>query len=366
MIWRATSSERPPGRGGAPALVLALALAALLPACGRKADPLPPVVRVAARIDDLTVSQREADAVLRFTLPTLTTAGGPLPDLESVELWRAVLPAAMEPKDTSSRARATRVQLLTARGGVRVLLDAAEIAEREHGGVVELTDPLEDVSAADGGVVWYGVRTRCCRRRLSEMSNIVRLVPGQPPAPPQGFAVKARSDGILLSWTPVEGLSVEVDRSPDGRDWTVATASPVDGGEWLDQGAPQGTSWYYRARSVESRPTEGNVIGPPSPVVEVPNPDVWPPQPATDLVCLPEGTRVLLRWQPSPDAVGYRVERQLEDGPWQEVATGLTELAYVDASPPPGRLTYAVRALDAAGNAAEPATCTTLATGARP
>ena len=366
MIWPGTSSERPPGRRAAPAIAVALALAALLGGCGRKADPLPPVLRIAARIDDLTVSQREADALLRFTVPTLTTAGGPLPDLESIEVWRAVLPAALEPKDTSPRGRASRVQLLTARGVVRVLLDAGQIAKREQGGVLELTDPLEDIAAADGEVVWYGVRTLCCRRRHSEMSDIARLVPGQPPAPPEGLAAEAQRDGIRLSWTPSEGLAVEVDRSSDGNLWTVLTPTPVEGGEWLDARAAQGQSWSYRLRSVRRAGPGGNVVGPPSAVVVVANPDVWPPEPATDLVCLPEGARVLLRWQPSPDAAGYRVERRLEDGPWQVVAGSVTELAYADSEPPMGRLTYAVRALDAVGNASDATTCTTLATGTRP
>jgi len=366
VIWPGTSSERPSGRSGAPAIAIVLALAALLGACGRKLDPLPPVLRIAARIDDLTVSQREADALLRFTVPTLTTAGGPLPDLEAIEVWRAVLPAALEPKDASARGRASRVQLLTARGTVRVLLDAADVAKRAHNGVLELTDPLEDVAAADGGVVWYGVRTRCCRRRWSAMSDIARLVPGQLPEPPTDLSAEAQQDGIRLSWTPTEGLAVEVDRSGDGKIWTAVTPTPVEDGEWLDAGAAQGQSWSYRLRSVRRGGPGGNVVGPPSAVVVVANPDVWPPTPATDLVCLPEGTRVLLRWQPSPDAEGYRVERRLEDGPWEVVAASVTELAYTDSDPPPGRLTYAVRALDAVGNASDATTCAALATGARP
>ncbi len=366
MIWRATSSERLPGRWAAPAIAVVLAAAAVLGGCGRRGDPLPPVLRIAARVDDLTVSQRDADAVLRFTVPSLTTAGGPLPDLESIEVWRAVLPVALEPKDTSPRGRTSRVQLLIARGAVRVLLDAGEVADREQGGVLELTDPLEDVAAAQGEVVWYGIRTRCCRRRLSEMSEIVRLVPGKPPAPPEGLAAEVRRDGIGLSWTPVEGLAVEVDRSGDGSQWTVATPTPVDGSQWLDAGAAQGQSWSYRLRSVHRGGPGGNVVGPPSAVVVVANPDVWPPEPATDLVCLPEGSRVLLRWQPSPDAVGYRVERRLEDGPWQVVAESTTELAYADSEPPSGRLTYAVRALDSVGNASDAITCGTLAAGGQP
>ena len=100
------------------AFVLAIVVASLFGgACGRKAPPLPPQIRVAEQTRDLSVLQKEKLAVLEWSYPSSTTAGGALDDVERIEVWRAALPLAQEPHGTSQRDRATKIQLLEARGG---------------------------------------------------------------------------------------------------------------------------------------------------------------------------------------------------------------------------------------------------------
>ena len=74
------------------AAVVMIAVASLLSGCGRKGDPLPPQIRRAETTRDLEVFQQATDAVVTWTYPSMTSAGGPLPDLESIEVWRADIP----------------------------------------------------------------------------------------------------------------------------------------------------------------------------------------------------------------------------------------------------------------------------------
>ncbi len=56
-------------------------------------------------------------------------------------------------------------------------------------------------------MIWYAVRSVCCGGRESGLSNIARLVPETPPAPPTDLALEAEADGIRLTWVPQRGVS---------------------------------------------------------------------------------------------------------------------------------------------------------------
>jgi hypothetical protein len=95
-------------------------------------------------------------------------------------------------------------------------------------------------------------------------------------------------------------------------------------------------------------------------VVTVDFPDLYPPAPPTELVCLPEEVRISLRWQVARDAAGYRIERRVGSGEWETLVEVQQGTEFADEAPPVGALTYAVRTVDAAGNRSEPAQCTAL------
>ena len=163
----------------------------------------------------------------------MTSAGGPLPDLEKIEVWRAVLPQAQEPPPSpGSRDRQVRLGLLQGQGELLVELGVEGLEAATRGPALEIVDDLEAWRTAsempvDEVVLWYAVRSVCCRGRESDFSNIVRLVPQPPPAPPLGLAAVAGRDGIRVSWQQPEGLAVTVERSADGTTWSAITPRPV-------------------------------------------------------------------------------------------------------------------------------------------
>jgi len=354
-----------PLRPCTPARLLAgCVLVVVAAGCGVKGAPLPPLIRVADTTRDLVVVQQGHEAVLDWGYPSITTAGGPLPDVEAVEVWRTTLPAGLEPSATSHREREIRYQLLEAQGDVLVLLDAAGLQRATRGPRLEIKDDLVRWRGIHGTeqkwIIWYAVRTICCRGRRSAFSNIARLDPQIPPAPPVGLVVSPGIGGVDLTWQTESGLTAIVERATETGDWVTVTLDSVTDGEWRDETATQGENWRYRLRSESPLADGGRVVGEPGEVVTVSYPDVYPPSAPENLVCLPEAVRVRVRWQSSAGTSWYLVERRVGIGAWEVISRRHREVEFEDIDPPLGSITYSVRAIDKDGNQSERVTCDAL------
>ena len=149
--------------------LVVVGIAVVLPACGRKAPPLPPQIIRPDATRDLSVEQLGRDAVLAWTYPSTTSAGGPLPDLERIEVWRVTLPVAQEPPPpTSARDRQLRTSLIENQGQAIVELTPDDIEAATRGARLVVTDDLEQWFRSTSpelgeSVVWYAVRSVCCR-----------------------------------------------------------------------------------------------------------------------------------------------------------------------------------------------------------
>lgn len=354
-------TTRTAGASAVAVVALVAAAVAAVTACGRKADPLPPQVRRADTTRDLTVYQETREAVLDWSYPSMTTAGGPLPDLEEIELWRAPIPLGQEPVGTSANDRVMRQRLLEAQGERIAVLDDAARDSATRGSKLVHRDDLEAWRKIHGDeqqvVLWYAVRTFCCGGRASDFSNIARLVPQLPPSPPEDLSAVPGPSGIRLSWLGTGTTATLVERSADGESFSALRAEPVVGSEFLDGTARQGMRWSYRVRAVRKREGEGRVVGDPSPVVSVDYPDSYPPVAPRDLVCLPEERRVLIRWRVVGDAASYRIERRVGNRT-DVLADAHQRTSFDDDAPPVGELVYAVSAVDEAGNVSAAARCT--------
>jgi len=347
-------------------IFLPILLLLTLVACGKEGPPLPPEIRIAERTGDLKAYQEGEVAVLQWSYPSMTTAGQTLTDVEAIEVWRATLPKGQEPPPPMTpQDRALQRQLLEAQGEILQRLDPPEIEAATRGKFLVYRDDLtrwrEDAAVdPETVVVWYGVRTICCRKRESELSNVARLVPTRPPDPPTGLELAAGAQGIDVRWQAVPKISVLVERSPDGAVWTSVTEEAVTGGEWRDGQADQGRAWSYRLRSVASLEGGGQVIGDPSEPARIEHPDTYPPPTPEEVVCLPEGATVRVRWRLVPGAAGYEVARRYGGMPAEVLVSDLTSVEFTDIAPPLGNSTYLVVARDAVGNTSDSAECSVV------
>jgi hypothetical protein len=320
-------------------LVAAIALLLLI-GCGKEGQPLPPEIRVAERTTDLTAYQEDDDAVLRWSYPAMTTAGQNLTDIEEIQVWRAALPLGQEPPPPiSPQDRRLRRQLVEGQGEIVRALEPEEIAEVTRGSAIVVRDDLEawreTMAEPNSYVLWYGVRTVCCRHRESELSNVVRLEPQAPPAPPTDVSLRAGNEGIDVQWTPTADT-----KTADGATWQAVTDDVVEGGSWRDEDAAQGQAWSYRLRSVVALPGGGMVVGQPSEPARIDHPDT-----------------VRVRWQAVAGAVVYGVSRQHGDEPVEDLIDDHRSVEFTDAAPPLGELVYFVTAQDATGNRSDEASC---------
>jgi hypothetical protein len=350
------------GSGVAGGLLIGLIL---LSGCGIKSPPLPPVIRVAERTRDLTVFQEDREAVLSWSYPGSTTSGESLHDLESVELWRAtIVEVEAPPPGENIRDRDLNHQLLISTGELVAVLDGTALDAATRGSKLEWIDDLvtwrRDHPAKTPQMLWYAVRSVCCGGRESGLSNIARLVPETPPAAPTDLALEAEAAGIRLTWVGNGEYPVIVDRSPDGEGWSTISGKPLDTGEWLDRNAAQNRAWNYRLRSVHQKRGGAQVIGQPGPAIGLFYPDIYPPPVPADLICLPEGARVRLRWRAVADAEAdsYRIYRETDGGEPRLLATDIRASLFSDDAPPPGTSRYGVTAVDATGNESAASTCT--------
>jgi len=334
-----------------------------LTGCGVKAAPQPPVIRIADTTRDLAVFQDDRFAELSWTYPSSTTAGESLHDLESIQVWRAtLLEVEAPPPGEKASERGLNQSLLLANGELLVELDQAGLDAATRGSQLQWRDDLEvwrrDNPSDEPQVLWYSVRTVCCRGRESSLSNIARLTPIYPPKPPTDLQIEAEADGIRLTWVPHEEYPVIIDRSPGDGPWTTVSSTPLATGEWLDRRAAQGTSWNYRLRSVSRKEGRPRVVGESGPAAGLHYPDIYAPAAPGDLVCLPEGTQVRLRWRAIDQAENYRVYRSTDGAEQTLIKDGVESSHYEDLAPPPGTSVYEVTAVDAAGNESSASSCT--------
>ena len=336
-------------------LLLTVALAALA-ACGRRGDPLPPIVEVPETTTDLFVYQEQLDAVLTWSYPKLTRAGRTLADLGRIEVWRLDVPPGQESVGAGPQAEELRRQLMLGRGRLLARLEGEGLHAATRGAKLEFRNPLTPVTAGSvPSTLWYGVRSRRRDGTPSALSNIVAWKPK--PVPPSVTETRADpgADGITLSWKGVPKGAYAVERrEAAGGSWQLVSPVGLEATSFVDRTAQQGKTWQYRVRTViELAASE------PLPGISAPYPDVYPPPRPTSFICLPEPTQVRLRWDPSPEAgVKFEVSRRLAGGEWTAVGELVATTELMDAAAPAGELEYAARTVDAAGNASESAICT--------
>ena len=334
------------GRGRA--LFLFLSVAILL-GCGRKLAPQPPLQVLPARVEPVRLSQEGSDVVLRFPYPSKTNAGETLTNLTGVTVYRELLGAreGQKPPETPAdaagrereekgfRARAETIQTLS-----RTELDAATV-----GPDVVVRDPLVPLfrEGRIGRVfLRYGVTAQRDRKKVSELSPLVALLPRVPPDRPFAVVPTVEEGRVCLDWRAPDAM-LDGARPAKIAGYAVYRRDAADE-EYEDRplGVALGATTYVDATVVPDRSYVYTVRAAPAP---------------EGVLVLSEAGGARLVWNPSlaGDLASYRVYRREKDG-WKRIADGLKDPVYFDAEANGGGAAptlvsaYGVTAVDKSGN----------------
>ena len=361
--------------------VLALSALALLAGCGLPGAPLPPSLELPKPVTDLRAERQGSKVTLTWTSPRETTDHAGIRRMGATRICRAiVLLSAMA---TVPKTCETFVAAVNMPPSKRDEAHPAPVTFADT-----LPSELQSQHPLDAAV--YTIEVLNDRGRAAGASNAasVALAPTLPP--PDKLEAHVTADGPVIGWTvPMrnEGLLLlpeaakrranpsygyRLFRREKDKPTAQPAIIPIDQGfvspmmrqpnvnvrdttaEW----EKTYVYWVAVVTTVTSGGKSAEVIGDPSPTVEVFVHDVFPPRPPEGLqaVFTEAGTQryIDLTWLPSAsaDIAGYNVYRWEEGGQPAKINTeALKTPTFHDGNVAAGhRYLYAVTAIDIRGN----------------
>jgi hypothetical protein len=299
----------------------AVAALLVLPACGKRGDPLPPLPRYPQAVTGLVVSQRGTEVVLSAIAPRVTISGAPLGVFE-VEIFRADAAGDIEKLAKPVRVRVAPGETFTQAWPLPIAGTNVRVAAR----------------GLNSGQ----------RGPLAEAMLLVQ----EPPRPPTGLTPTLDATGVVLAWTG--GPARVYRRGADGTYRAPLDPKPVPA-PFRDATVAPGQSWCYVVRAVAG--AQGLAESVPSAEACVGVRDVFPPATPVGVAALAAGGVVDVSWSPSsePDLALFRVYRAAEGAPERLAELPGGETRYRDETAATGvSYTYTVTAVDKDGNESAP------------
>ncbi|MGE3707964.1 MAG: hypothetical protein AB7I13_22030 [Vicinamibacterales bacterium] len=374
------------------AAICVLVLAAAGTGCGKKGPPLPPLVRLPAAPAELKADRRGTAVEVGFVLPSANTDGSRPANIQRVDVY--ALTAAEPASDSAVMKAGTRIGSVDVKAprDPNATIDADEPDSDleplegpglDQGAVAQVREfltaaMLEGPDAVTRTYVGVGITTRGRRGPMST-AVAVSLAPA-PPAPEQP-SVTYTETALAVAWPPLEPSAAG--EAPMRYAVYDVTPAPAEGAAGAAAGVPppagagaalparlnaelletttysdQRVAWNvercYAVRAVKivgALPIEGDA----SPAACVTPRDTFAPPAPTGLTTVASAGAVNLIWTPSAasDLAGYRVLRATAPSTTLVPLTTdlLTQTTFTDAVQAGVRYSYAVQAVDTAGNA---------------
>lgn len=360
-----------------------------LVACGSPTAPTPPSRHIPEAAGDLSARQMGEAVVLSFTLPRRTTDGKAVGRNLQILLYRQFRKEELPPPP-AMLAQARRGGAAEAAGedlGQRLFGDAKPIVEWAGGDLERLAAgqmaqysdriAVADLKAHSGEWAVYGVLARNKKGRSAGFSNLIALRIYPAPAPPGNFLARNVEAGVELSWTPpsetTSGTAIAsagpfpIYRSTPGEKEEWELLAEAANSPWTDTATEYGKTYRYTIRAV-ARYGPDLVESDASARLTITPQDIFPPKAPEGLVGVPilaafGGPAIELSWQPNTEAdlAGYNIYRSeppkpRDGGGYQRRNAKLIPgPAYRDDTVEAGKTySYAVAAVDRAGNESEP------------
>lgn len=340
-----------------PALLAFLASVVVVSACGKKGPPLPPLVFLPDAPGEVAAVRRGDRVDLSFTVPNVNTDRSAPADLERVDVYAWTVPGAVSGNDVVRRG---------ARIGSVVVNKPSDPDEPEpkkpapkgegveqnaRATVSDALPPDLDPSAYRTYVA-VGVSARGRRGAMSR-NVAVPLVP--PPAAPAQPAVRYDEKAITVTWAAVAAADTPIAYSVyrTGTEPVALTPTPIAETTFADTAIEWEQERCYDVRAVATIESV-RIESPASPSRCVTLHDTFAPARPEGLVGVGSEGAVSLIWTANADAdlAGYLVLRAVAPATQLEpiTATPIPDTNFRDTVAGGSRVTYAVQAVDKAGN----------------
>jgi hypothetical protein len=339
-----------------------LAAALLLSAaCGKRKPPLPPVERVAQRIE-LSGFQRGSHVLLSWKMPARNASTGSVLNIDRADIYRLAEPS--NARDSISEDEfASR----------SVLIAALKITDSDFGlKTISYTDELE--FAGQPAQLRYAVRFVNAAGQKAGFSNFLLIEPAANiAASPTGLMADVTQEAINLSWKapeanvdgskPVNLVGYNIYRSPSEKEPAkLLNKAPVTSANFADEFFEFEKDYFYFVRAVsvgsDAVPTESLE----SNIVKIHAVDTFAPgaPEAITLAASPSSISLFFAVNPEKDIAGYRIYRSLDPeadkSTWGRLTPDLlTTNTFQDIHVESGKTYfYYLTATDKAGNVSSP------------
>jgi len=323
-----------------PSLAAAVAAFLLSTACGYIGGTLAPLANVPAAPQDLAATQRGANIIAHFTLPTLTTEMIPIKGALELDLRAGPPPAPWNASEWAAHAqRIASAQL------IKIPAPNKKVTE---GHVAEYHFSS---TAWTGKEIVIAARVTGENGKASDWSALLTLHVMAPLPQPTDLRATPQANGIRLIWHAAGG-NFRVLRRTEG-DAAFAELAAVTAPEYLDATAEFGKTYNYQvlafAEAAPHQEAQSDLSNEATWVYK----DTFPPAPPAGLRAAASAASIELSWDANtePDLAGYRVYRSTNGGAFEKIADGNEIPAYSDRAVERGKTyRYAVTAIDKSNN----------------
>jgi len=357
--------------------------------CGQKGPPLPPIIRTPVA-PVITADRRGSDIEITLAVPAANTDGSRPANLTRIDIY-AVNGAASRMTDLEMMKRGTKIASVA----VKTPRDADAVVEKDESadeaeptvgegveqgaasavaeaitasvleGDADIDGPLLGPPAVSQLRTYIGVGVDR-RGRPGQFSRRVSVPLQLPPPPPPPLAIQYEEKKIVITWKPDERSAENVLPSRafgpllapvvynlyDATTGVRLNPQPIRENGYEDYRMDWGTNRCYlvRALTVVARlSVESEASGPLCEMLV----DSFPPAAPKGLNAVATDGAINIIWDANtePDLAGYLIFRAIGASPLVQItSTPVSDASFFDGVQRGLKFTYAVRAVDKAGN----------------
>jgi len=289
-------------------LVFACAPLLLLCGCGYIGEPLPPLLNIPGRGENLAAVQLGPNIIAHVTLPTYSTEGALLKQSVRLDLRIGLKPNGTFNADAWAAGAKAIGGATTANGIAEYKIPAIEWMGKQ---------------------VLIAVRVIGANGRDAGWSAPAAVTVVAPPEQPRDVRAESAPQGVRLTWTSSGSNFTILRRGPEEQDYKLLGQSAKP--EYIDATAEFGKRYSYLVQSVV-KAGEGEAQSELSAEADISPVDTFAAAAPVGLTAVPSTASVELVWEHStePNVIGYRVYRALGNGTFELLADSQSLPAYSD------------------------------------